>query len=179
MASYASIRTTTMLLSMLFLAGNVYGQVTTDTTCLQAGTGAVNCNSTTTDYGAYYRQGQQVGQAIGAPIGQAIYMARQRHAFSKGIKKYCAAHSGQDWHYYSGRDGHVLSSGHCPSDEDKDVAAANEFMAHHKDFKPCDANSKVMVAYIQAHSFDPREQKSYERAYKALKKTGQLELYAK
>lgn len=73
----------------------------------------------------------------------------------------------------------MIASGHCPSDEDKDVAAAKQFMAHHKDFKPCNANSKVMVAYIETHSFNPREQKSYERAYKALKKAGQLELYAK
>lgn len=179
MKTPAVIRTATILLAVSFWAAHGQCQQTTDTTCLQAGTGAVNCNSTTTDYGAYYRQGQQVGQAIGAPIGQAIYMARQRHAFSKGIKKYCAAHPGQDWHYYSRRDGHVLSSGHCPSDEDKVVAAANEFMAHHKDFKPCDANSKVMVAYIETHNLDPREQKSYERAYKALRKTGQLELYKK
>jgi hypothetical protein len=70
-----------------------------------------------------------------------------------------------------------VSSGTCPTDEQKGVVAANEFMAHHKEFIREPANSQVMVAYLEAHKLDPREEKSYERAYKDLKKSGQLELY--
>ncbi|MHB1937762.1 MAG: hypothetical protein ACYCOR_14405 [Acidobacteriaceae bacterium] len=178
MKSHIAIRTATILLGLLLFAGNAHGQQTTNTDCTLSGNTA-NCTSNTTDYGAQQQQAYETGQQVGNAIGQGLASAMQHHAFSKGVKKYCAAHPGQDWHYYSGRDGHVLSSGHCPSDEDKDVAAANEFMAHHKDFIPCAANSKVMVAYIEVHKFDPREQKSYERAYKALKKSGKLDLYTK
>ena len=180
MASYASIRTTTMLLGALLLAVNAHGQQTTNTNCTLSGNTA-NCTSNTTDYGAQQQraneEGQQVGQAIGAPIGQAIYAARVRHAEKKWIKKHCAQYPGHDWGYQI--NGQIVASGHCPTEEEKAEMATHEFMAHHKDFKPCADNSKLMVAYIEAHSYDPREQKSYERAYKTLKKTGQLELYAK
>ncbi len=35
-----------------------------------------------------------------------------------------------------------------------------------------------MTGYIDIHKLDPREKKSYERAYKDLKKAGQLDLYS-
>ncbi len=167
-------------LGFLLLAGNAHGQTTTNTNCTLSGNTA-NCTSNTTDYGAQqqraYENGQAIGQAIGAPIGQAIYAARVRHAEKKWVRKYCADYPGLDWHYWVGS--RIIASGHCSTVDEKGAMAANDFMAHHKDFKPCEGNSKIMTAYIETHKLDPREEKSYERTYKALRKTGQLELYAK
>jgi hypothetical protein len=59
------------------------------------------------------------------------------------------------------------------------VAAAGAFMARRKEFKNEPANSDAMRAYLQTNKLDPKEEKSYERAYKDLKKAGRLELYAK
>ena len=166
-------------LAILLSAGqSMLGQTTTSTNCTINGNTA-QCTSNTTDNAAQqqraYEQGKQVGQAL----GQGISGAMQAHAFTKGLKKYCAAHPGEDWHYYSRADGHVLSSGHCPSDEDKAVAAANEFMARHSDYKPCPENSEALITYIEKNNLDPRNEKSYERAYSELKKNGGLELYSK
>jgi hypothetical protein len=62
---------------------------------------------------------------------------------------------------------------------DTAVAAVNEFMSSRKDFIPSRANSQIMIAYIKVFKLDPREKKSYERAYKDLKRDGQLDLYAR
>jgi hypothetical protein len=70
-------------------------------------------------------------------------------------------------------------SGHCSSDDDKATASLNDFAAHHKDFMRSPDNVRTVAAYIEANKLDPRERKSYEKAYKDLKKEGQLELYAK
>lgn len=178
MASYASIRTTTMLLGVLLLTGNAHGQQTTNTNCTLSGNTA-NCTSNTTDYGAQQQQAYEAGQQVGNALGTGIANVIQAHSFSKGLRKYCDAHPGEAWHYGVIATGQAYRSGTCPSNEEKSVQAANKFMAHHKDFKPCDANSKVMTAYIETHNLDPREEKSYERSYKALKKSGQLNLYMK
>lgn len=85
----------------------------------------------------------------GASFGQS---------FSKWLRKYCDQH--------------------C-SDDNKVVAAANEFVAHHRDFMPSPDNAHVVAMYIEANKLDPRDGKSYEKAYKDLKKEGQLELYSK
>jgi hypothetical protein len=168
-----------LLVAVLF-AGHIIEaqQTTTNTNCNVYGS-TMNCTSTSTDNSAQQRQAYETGQQIGNALGTGMAAAMQAHAFSKELKKYCAAHPGEDWHYYSRADGHVLSSGHCPSDDEKGVAAANEFMSRHKDFIRNQANSQVVVAYLQDHKLDPREEKSYERAYKDLRKSGQLELYAK
>lgn len=136
-------------------------------------------NCTSTDTAAQQQQMNQAGQQVGAALGQGIAGAMQAHAFSKGLQKYCDAHPGESWSYTSRADGHKLSSGMCPSNEEKGAEAANLFMSHHKEFIPGPNNSKVLVAYLDEHKLDPREEKSYERAYKDLKKSGQLELYGK
>jgi hypothetical protein len=150
---------------------------TTNTNCTTVGANT-DCTSTTTNNSTQQQQAYEAGQQIGSALGTGIARAMQAHAFNKGLKKYCDAHPGQDWHYYSRADGHTISSGHCPSFDDKAVATANSFMARHKDYIPGDANSKVMVAYLEEQKLDPREEKSYERAYKELKKSGKLQLYA-
>ena len=178
MSSRVVIRTATVLVGVLILWGSAYGQETTNTNCTLSGNTA-NCTSNTTDYGAQQQRSFEEGQQVGSALGEGIGLAMQRHSFSKGVKKYCAAHPGADWHYYSKADGHVLSSGHCPTEDEKAEAVANEFIARHKDFVPEPANSKVMIAYIESHKLNPLETKSYDRAYKALKKAGQLDLYSK
>jgi hypothetical protein len=68
---------------------------------------------------------------------------------------------------------------HASSDDDKVTASANQFAEHHKDFMRSSANAQVVATYLEANKLDPRERKSYEKAYKNLKKAGELELYAK
>jgi hypothetical protein len=70
-------------------------------------------------------------------------------------------------------------SGHCSSANSKVTAAADDFAAHHKDFMRSPDNIRAVATYIEANKLDPRQRKSYEQAYKDLKKEGQLELYAK
>jgi hypothetical protein len=101
------------------------------------------------------------------------------HAQAKWVKNYCAAHPGTGWHASNRVTGVITARGKCPTDDDKGVTAANLFMAKHKDYIPEQANSEVLTAYVQTHNLDPREEKSYERGYKDLKKTGQLHLYAR
>ena len=160
----------------------VHAQQTTNTNtnCNTYGNTA-NCTSTstTTDYSAQQAEQQRQAYETGQRIGAALGTAMQAHALSKNLRKYCDAHPGQDWHYYSRVDGHTISSGHCPSDEDKAEVAANEFAAHHKEFIRGPANAEAMVSYIQSHNLDPRERKSYERAFSDLKKAGQISLYSK
>jgi hypothetical protein len=162
---------------------------TTDTNCTIYSNTA-NCTSTTTDDSAQRaqqaaqqaerdRQNYETGQKIGAALGQSIAVATQAHAFNKGVRKYCEAHPGEDWHYRSNADGHEISSGHCPSDEDKVTTLTNEFVAHHKDFIRSPTNAQTLVTYLETNNLDPRERKSYEKAYKELKKAGKLELYSK
>ncbi len=119
----------------LLFAPIIRGQQTTTTNsnCNLYGNNA-NCTSTstTTDNAAQQQQAYEAGQRVGSAIGQGIAAGMQAHAFSKGLQRYCDAHPGEEWHYYSRTDGHALSSGHCPSDDDKALAAANTFMAHHK-----------------------------------------------
>jgi len=102
----------------------------------------------------------------------------QAHSLNKKLKKYCETHPNQSWTYRAA-DGHVLSSGNCPPPEDKSATAANAFIAKHKDFIVGDkSNADVMIAYIETHNLNPDEEKSYETAYKDLKKEHQLHLYA-
>lgn len=166
-------------LSLILAANGVLqAQTTTNTNCNVYGS-QVNCTSNTTDYGAQQRQTYETGQQIGNALGKGMAVAMQAHAFSRGLKKYCGAHPGGTWKYSSRVDGHLISSGTCPTDEDKGLSAANEFMSHHKDYIKEENNSKVMVSYLEEHKLDPREEKSYEKAYKDLKKSGQIDLYAK
>jgi hypothetical protein len=168
-----------ILLSILSLAGHtIRGQQTTNTNCNTNGS-MTNCTSTTTDNGAQQQRAYEAGQQLGNAIGSGLVAAMQSHSHNSWVKKYCAAHPGEDWRWFRKSDGRTIDSGRCPSDEDKGAIAANEFMAHHKDFIRGPENSKVMVAYLEDHRLDPREQKSYERAYKDLKKTSQLSLYSK
>jgi hypothetical protein len=91
----------------------------------------------------------------GASFGQAM----QARLFGKGPHKYCDKN--------------------CSPDDNKVIASANDFAAHHKEFMPSPVNVQAFVTYIDGNKLDPRERKSYEKAYKDLKKEGQLELYSK
>jgi hypothetical protein len=165
---------------------SMYGQqtTTTNTNCNVYGNTA-DCTSASTststpDTSAQQaerdRENYETGQKMGAALGQAM----QARAFSKSLRKYCDQHPGEDWSNSSrAADGHTISSGHCPSDDDKVRALSNEFAAHHKDFVHTSANAQALVTYMETNRLDPRERKSYEKAYKELKKAGQLELYAK
>jgi hypothetical protein len=114
---------------------------------------------------------------MGRALGHGLAGTIQAHAFTKGVRNYCNAHPGEEWRYFSRADGHTISTGPCPSDADKAGIAAAEFTAHHKDYIKETSNSEAMITYLQHHDLDPRNEKSYEHAYKDLKKSGQLELY--
>jgi hypothetical protein len=166
-----------VVIAILTLSANLtYPQQTTNTNCNVNGNN-INCTSDTTDYGAQQQQLNEAGRQIGNAIGTGIARARQSHAHEKWVKKFCAANPGGDWRWYGSSDGHTLATGHCPSQNEKAVIAANEFMAHHKDYIPCEENSSVMTSYIQHRNLDPREKKSYEEAFKELKRENQLKLY--
>lgn len=106
-------------------------------------------------------------------------VAIRAHLFNFGrVKKYCAAHPDEDWRL-SRADGRVLSKGHCPSDLEKGFEAASIFRSRHKDFVAGESNAQVMTNYFESHQLNPREEKSYEVAYKELKKAGRLDLYAR
>jgi hypothetical protein len=102
----------------------------------------------------------------------------EARAFSKSRVKFCAENPGKDWHYFSMSDGQLLSAGHCLSDDEKAAAAANAFVTHHKEFVRSQQNSEVLTAYCDTHNLDPRDEKSYERAYKDLRKSKKLALNA-
>ena len=168
-----------VILGVLLFAGSaMQGQQTTNTNCSVLGSN-VNCTSTTTDNAAQQQQAYEAGQKVGDAVGNGIALAMLSHAKNSGIKKYCAGHPGESWRWMRSSDEVLLDSGRCPTDEEKGVIAANEFMGRHKDFIREQANSKVLVAYLGDHKLDPRDEKSYERAYKDLKKAGQLDLYKK
>jgi len=165
------------MLGILLFAGHfTNGQQSTNTHCTLYGNMA-SCSSTTTDYGAQQQRNNEAARQAGEAIGRGLARAMQQHCFSKQVKKYCAGHPGQDWTSRSHANGAIFSSGHCPSEEDRVAEVANEFAASHKDFKRGPANAQAVITYIEAHNLDPRERRSYERAYKDLKKSGQLELY--
>jgi hypothetical protein len=178
MSIYSFTFALTLAGTLLMASTTMQAQQTTNTNCTLYGNTA-NCTSDTTDYGAQrqrdYENGQRIGNALGVGIGRAV----QAHRMSNGIKNYCAAHPGQNYTWRRNSDGRTMASGYCPTQEDKAVTTANEFVAHHKDYKPCVANSQVMTSYIDSRRLDPREKKTYERAYNEMKRTGQLELYAK
>jgi hypothetical protein len=143
-----------------------YGQQTTTTHCNVYGSSA-DCTSNTTDNGAQqqraYEQGRQVGDAVGKGMARAI----EKRRYKSYTKNQCRASGGD------------LVHGRCLSDDDKIAEAKGDFLAKHRDFIRNYANAERMTAYLQQNRLDPRERKSYERAYEELKKAGQLELYAK
>lgn len=167
-----------VILIMSASALDVVCQQTTNTNCSTVGNN-INCTSNTTDYSAQQQRAYEQGQQVGAALGEGIGAAMQAHSFNKGLRKYCAAHPGNDWHYYDRLDHHTISSGHCPSDSERAVEAANLFMAHHKEYIRNQDNSQNIVAYLDTKKLNPTEQKSYERAYSDLRKSGKLELYSK
>lgn len=170
----ASLR---LVLTVVFaLTGAAGAQQTANTACNTSGN---RTNCTTTSQQDQQQNAYMAGQQVGNALGDGIAGAMEAHAFTKGLRRYCDAHPGQDWHYYSRANGRELSSGHCPNDQDKALEAANIFMAKHRDYKPDPANSKAMTDYLTEHRLDPREVKSYERAYKELRRSKQLQLYAK
>jgi hypothetical protein len=145
--------------------------------CTTAGSN-INCTSTTTDYGAQQQRDYEAGQQVGRAIGSGVAVAIQRHSFNKSVQRYCSKHPGQNWSSGSGE------TGYCPSDSDKIAEATLAFMARHRDYIPDGVyfggpNHQHMIAYLDTHRLDPRREKSYERAYRDLKQSGQLQLYAR
>jgi hypothetical protein len=168
-----------LLFAFVLIAGQLtQAQQTTNTSCILSGNMA-NCTSTTVDHSAQQRQAYETGQQVGSAIGIIVGRAVASHKMNAGIRKYCVQHPGSRYTWRNNRTGYVMASGYCPSNDDKAAYAANEFVAHHKDYKPSDANSQALLSYINAHNLDPREKKTYERAYIDMKKAGTLELYSK
>jgi hypothetical protein len=166
-------RTLAVVVLSFALRHSMHGQTTTTTTNCNVYGNTANCTSTSTDDSAQKaQQAQQQRQAYesGQKVGAAL-------AFNRNLRKYCAAHPREDWHRTTADQ--FPKEGHCPSDDDKAAAVANEFMAHHKDFIHNPTNAQTLVTYLETNNLDPRERKSYEKAYKNLKKAGKLELYAK
>lgn len=65
------------------------------------------------------------------------------------------------------------------NDGERAVAIVNEFMARHKDLLPCQQNSTAITSYLVAHNLNPLDENSFEKAFKDLRKQGQLKLHAK
>jgi len=169
-----------LVVCFLLAATSAVAQTTTntDTNCNLSGSTA-NCTSTstTTNPAAQQQRDYQAGYAVGSALGSGLAASMRAHSMNKKLKKYCETHPNQSWTYRA-PDGHVLSSGNCPPPEDKSIAAVNTFMAKHKDYIAETANGTAMIAYLQSHNLNPDEEKSYETAYKDLKKEHQLHLYA-
>jgi hypothetical protein len=169
----------------LFFGLAMQAQTTTTNTNCNVNGNMANCTSTSTSNAEQQQRSYEAGQQIGAALGKGIAavirgnpQARANKAQDKALVKFCAARPGERavW-----RDsyGNEVRSERCPTDTEKGVMAANVFMSRHHDFIPGPANSDAITAYIGSHNLDPREENSYERAYKDLKKDGQLKLYAK
>jgi hypothetical protein len=157
----------------------VAAQTTTNTTCNTqggGGTATTNCTSTTTNPSAQKQQDYDNGYKVGQSLGNALAAGIQAHSLSKKLKKYCEAHPNQTWTYRNGA-GQEISSGTCP-DADRSGDAANAFMAKHKDYIMGRENADAMIGYMDAHNLNPNNEKSYEMAYKDLKKENKLHLYA-
>jgi hypothetical protein len=163
---------------LVFSCPVLFSQQTTTTSCTQAGSN-INCDSTTTDYGAQQQQMNQAGQQIGNAIGAGLAVAIQSHRERSWVKKYCASHPGAGWRWYRRSDGATLEAGQCPSMQQEIYLAENAFIARHRDFEPISANAVQINVYIAGHHLDPRREKSYERAFSNLKKQGALQLYAR
>jgi hypothetical protein len=165
------------ILILVSVSPKIEAQQTTDTNCNVNGSTA-NCTSRTTDNAAQqqraYEAGQQVGNALGAALGLGIrkgIQAHDAHKLRSDQKTYCEGHPGET--------GYIKGSFYCQTDGDKGVVAANIFVSKHRDYVPEPANSQAMMAYINTHNLDPREERTFERSYKDLKKAGQLHLYAR
>jgi hypothetical protein len=144
-------------------------------------TSGINADFTSTriDYIVQPQRVQEQGKQNRNSLRSPVPVAKQAQLFSfKSVKKFCAAHPDEDCRYVS-EDGQVLSAGHCLSDLDKGFAAATLFRSHHKDFIAGESNAQLMTDYLESHRLDARQEKSYEIAYKDLKKAGMLDLNAR
>lgn len=102
---------------------------TTNTNCTSIGDN-INCNSTSTSNAAQQQQAYEAGQKVGDAIGGGIALAMASHSKNSWVRKFCAAHPGESWKWTRNADGALLDSGHCETDDDKALAAANTFMSH-------------------------------------------------
>jgi len=170
------MRQIALILGLLFSI-SAAAQTTTNTNCNTQGTGGgnstTNCTSTSTDTTAQRQQDYQAGYALGSALGTGLARVIQNHSQSSWVKKYCAANPGKSWHWT--QNGEVTARGTC---QDPEIVAASAFMAKHKDYIQEPKNAQAMVGYLEAHNLNPTEEKSYEMAYKDLKKQNQLHLYS-
>jgi len=161
----------------LLLSVQVVAQTTTNTNCNIQSTGSTsasaNCTSTSTDTTAQRKQDYEAGAALGNALGTGLARAMQAHAETKWVKKFCAANPGKSWWWK--QNGTVVDRGTC---QDPEIVAASVFMAKHKDYIADPNNANVMLGYLESHNLNPSEEKSYEMAYKDLKKDNKLHLYA-
>lgn len=124
---------------------------TAQTHCTTSGN---NTNCTTTDPTAGYNS---AGYALGAGLGIAI----DRHK----VESFCKKNPGQNY------------KGHqCPTEYQRAVFALQAFIVATPKFRQSDHNIEILGGWIDAHQLDRGDQKSYKRAWDALKKTGGLEL---
>lgn len=108
-----------------------------------------SCTTTpTTDWNA-------VGQNLGAGLRARVDERRQWD--------FCHAHPGQVY------EGQV-----CRSWEQQAADTAVAWMGMHHKYAQTPANGTAMAGYIEANGLDPRLYKSYDRAFKELKKQGRV-----
>ncbi len=65
------------------------------------------------------------------------------------------------------------------TDGERAVAIVSDFMARHKDLLPCQQNSTAITSYLTAHNLSPLDETSFEKAFKDLRKQGQLKLHTR
>lgn len=163
----------------LALAGPaLFSQQTTNTNCSEIGN-TINCTSTTTDNSVQQQQMNEAGRQVGNAIGTGLAVAIDSHRMHAYVKKYCPAHPGAYWGWVRRSDGRTIASGYCPTFNQQISEAVNSVTTRHRDYMPVQANSDAMAKYVTDHRFDPRQQKSWERAYNDLRKQGALQLYAR
>lgn len=162
------MRIASLLSFIILLTVPCRAQVTT--TCSLYGNTAY---CTSYDQGAAIAEQQheqyEAGQAVGRGIGMAIFRAH----FPGWRRGYCSQHPGQPFNY-SNASGNSIT-GTCPSQDVLANEAATEWMAKHLEYKPSDVNGRAMDGYIADNRIPRWEPKSYDQAFKALKKSGKIQ----
>jgi len=138
------------------LAVSVHAQ-TAHTTC---NTNGDTTNCTTPDPNAAYNNGYALGQGMGN-LGAGIAIAAARHREAK----FCKANPGQNY-----------KGDYCPTPDEQTMIALRTFMLQTPKFHQSVANGEILGTWVDEHHLDRARVNSYKTAWKALRKTGTLEL---
>lgn len=141
------------IIIFLLLARFGYAQ-STNTNCTANGNQA-DCNTQT-------QQANQNGEKLGAGLGQLAVALAIRHA-QKATESFCHNNPGQVYKGYQ-----------CPTLEQAAVETAISWRDRHPKFHQCPENANVMINYMTSNNLDPTSYKSYDTAFKALKKQGKI-----